>query len=576
MVGCVYRSVACVVIGLAGVVWAETQEHVPADEHFKVEVLAEGFADAMEMAVLPDNSVLIAERTGGVKLFDAASGKVSEAARLDVAVRKGSYAREAGLLGITVDPNFKSNRWVYVFYSVKDVSNQRLARFTLRDGKLADEKVVLEFPHDREQAVCHEAGSLAFGPNGNLFLSTGDNTCPFQSSGFAPIDEREGRKEYDAQRSAGNTNDLRGKIIRIRPTADGGYEIPEGNLFPDGKEGTRPEIYAMGCRNPFRMSVDQKTGFVYWGEVGPDANKAGDRGSNGFDEINQARTAGNFGWPYFVADNRAYADFDFQANKIKAKFEASSPLNDSPNSTGLNTLPAATKPLWYYNRASACAGPVYYFNSYGNSESKMPKDLDGCLLIYDWTSTWMRAIKLDAKGDIVWNEPWLSRHLFVHPVDMEMAVNGEIYLLEYGSPWYDGKDGKLKKISYSKQPIPLQVAAEDPRMKGLDSKLPGTKLIAKTTCLACHMTTQKSIGPKYQDVANKYKDDPNAAETLANKILNGGVGVWGQIPMPPHPQHNIEQTRQMVDAILSLAKPKKKQGDKKPAGKKAKPAAKKK
>ncbi len=60
----------------------------------------------------------------------------------------------------------------------------------------------------------------------------------------------------DAQRSAANTNDLRGKVLRIKPKANGGYAIPRGNLFPVGTPKTRPEIYAMGLRNPFRIEVD--------------------------------------------------------------------------------------------------------------------------------------------------------------------------------------------------------------------------------------------------------------------------------------------------------------------------------
>ena len=75
----------------------------------------------------------------------------------------------------------------------------------------------------------------------------------------------QGRKVYDAQRSAGNPNDLRGKILRIHPEADGSYTIPEGNLFPKGTAGTRPEIYVMGCRNPYRISVDQRTSYFVLG-----------------------------------------------------------------------------------------------------------------------------------------------------------------------------------------------------------------------------------------------------------------------------------------------------------------------
>src|SRR5690606_15923617 len=128
---------------------------------------------------------------------------------------------------------------------------------------------MLEVPLQR--TCYHSAGSLAFGPSGLLFIAVGDNTTPSASQGFSPLDEREGRLCYDAQRSAANTNDLRGKILRIRPEKDGSYRIPEGNLFPkDGSQG-RPEIYVMGNRNPFRIAVDQHNGYLYWGEIGPDA-----------------------------------------------------------------------------------------------------------------------------------------------------------------------------------------------------------------------------------------------------------------------------------------------------------------
>jgi len=543
-----------VILFLSAAVASGQTSPVPADEHFKVETLADGFADAMELAVAPDGGIFVAERTGGLKRFDPKTGQTTLVAAIPVEVRVGEHARECGLLGVTLDPAFARNGWIYLFYSVKGEPIQRLSRFTYKEGALQDEKKMLEFGHDRENAVCHEGGSLAFGPDGTLFLSTGDNTCPFQSNGYAPLDERPDRREFDSQRSAANTNDLRGKVLRIRPTPDGGYGIPAGNLFAPGTEKTRPEIYAMGCRNPFRISIDQKTGYLYWGEVGPDAGADSDRGSKGFDEINQAKKAGYFGWPYFVAENLPYADFDFATNQIKTKFDPAKPVNDSPHSTGLNALPAATAPLWSYPRASACAGPVYHHDRFPESSTKLPKELDGCLMVYDWTSAWIRLIKLDDQGGIVWNEPWLSRYLFIHPVDLEMGPGGEAYLLEYGSPWYDGTDGKLKRITYSKEPVKIELNPADPRMAGLDPAHPGTRLLSKSTCLACHMTQQKSIGPTYKDVAAKYLTDPAARDRLAEKILAGGLGAWGQVPMPPHPQHNIEETQQMVDAILGMAK----------------------
>src|SRR4029453_1288361 len=98
----------------------------------------------------------------------------------------------------------------------------------------------------------------------NLYLSTGDDSNPFESNGYSPLDQRNDRNPaYDAQRAAANTKGLRGKVLRIRPNATGGgYTVPAGNLFAPGTANTRPEIYAMGFRNPFRVSVDKGTGVV--------------------------------------------------------------------------------------------------------------------------------------------------------------------------------------------------------------------------------------------------------------------------------------------------------------------------
>jgi glucose/arabinose dehydrogenase len=126
-------------------------------------------------------------------------------------------------------------------------------------------------PNGRGQC-CHVGGDIDFDAAGNVYLTTGDDTNPFDSAGYAPIDERADRNpQFDAQRSSGNTNDLRGKLLRVKPTAAGGYTVPAGNLFALGTPNTRPEIHAMGFRNPFRMSVDRATGIVRLGDYGPDA-----------------------------------------------------------------------------------------------------------------------------------------------------------------------------------------------------------------------------------------------------------------------------------------------------------------
>ena len=250
---------------------------------FRKVVLETDCDNPMELAVLPDGRVLFIERFGKVRVWKPESGESVLAAELAVhggfnPSTKGDEDRgswESGLIGLTLAPEFEQTGWVYLYYSpAGDVPENRVSRFTLR-GDLLDldsEKVVLRVPVQRE-VCCHEAGSLAFDRAGNLFLSTGDNTNPFESGGYNPTDYRDGRYPFDAARSAGNANDLRGKILRIHPEPDGTYTIPDGNLFPAGTPGSRPEIFVMGCRNPFRIAVDPGTGLLSWGDVGPDARQ---------------------------------------------------------------------------------------------------------------------------------------------------------------------------------------------------------------------------------------------------------------------------------------------------------------
>ena len=163
----------------------------------------------------------------------------------------GRAEAEDGLLGVALDPNYKENNWIYLYYSQPgDKPVNILTRYELKGDSLHEstKKILLEVAVQREQC-CHTGGSIAFDANGNLFLSTGDNTSP-RSTKYAPMDGRPGRSPWDAQKSSGNTNDLRGKVLRIHPEPDGTYTIPEGNLFAKGTAKTRPEIYIMGEEIP--------------------------------------------------------------------------------------------------------------------------------------------------------------------------------------------------------------------------------------------------------------------------------------------------------------------------------------
>ncbi len=513
----------------------------PKPEHFKVDVLAEGFIDPQEMVMLPDGRILICQRTGQLRVWTPGSNKLSEGGSLNVAIKEGKgFARECGFIGITADPDFAKNNWIYCYYSLPDVSSHRLSRFTFKDGKLdmASEKMLLEIPSEREDNTCHEGGSLAFGPNRMLYLSTGDNTNPF-SKPATPIEED--KKERDAQRSSSNSNDLRGKVLRIQIQADGTVKIPEGNLFKPGTEKTRPEIYTMGLRNPYRITINQKTGTLYWSEVAPDKKPTGE-------EINQAKTAGYYGWPYVITDTKVF-------NDLKGNpFDPKNLKNLSINNTGITDLPVPREPFHFYERSCSIIGGVYHATK---DEHAFPAYYDNHLFFADWNKSWFKSIRMDADEKNLGVEDFNLNFKFRKPIDM-FFDKGVLYVLEYGNGWYDVKDGRLLKISYStsfNQILPPD-PKNDPRLAEMNKKMKGVNLMLTSTCLSCHTAQEKIVGPSFVDIVDKYGKDPNAVDLLFDKVRKGSVGVWGEQAMPAHTLNTDDEVKEMIKAIMATKRPK--------------------
>ena len=206
--------------------------------NFERMTLAKGAAETGEpigLAVLPDRSVLHTSRDGVVRYTDA-TGATKVAATIPVYNHD-----EDGLQAIRLDPGFATNRWVYVYYApplstpagdapfdgtpeqfaaFKGVN--RLSRFKWDPAASSSTSRASRSCSRSTRTAASAATTAATSrgtPPGNLYLSTGDDTNPFESQGSAPIDERATRNPaFDAQRSSANTNDLRGKILRIKPT----------------------------------------------------------------------------------------------------------------------------------------------------------------------------------------------------------------------------------------------------------------------------------------------------------------------------------------------------------------------
>jgi cytochrome c len=440
---------------------------VPDPTRFVKTVLATDFTEPMEFDMLPDGKIIIIERRGAIKLFNPATGLVTVAHKMEV-----HSEFEDGLMGCALDPHYADNHYIYLYYSPIGLSVNRLSRFVFEHDMLRTEteKMILEVATQRVEC-CHAGGSVEFDAEGNLYLSTGDNTNPFASDGYAPIDEMPGRSAWDAQKSSGNTNDLRGKILRIKVNADGSYTCPQGNLFNSGSGiAGRPEIYVMGCRNPFRISLDSRRKLLFWGEVGPDAGEPDTaRGPQGHDEVNRAKAAGFFGWPYFVGNNKRYFDYNFASKKRGERFDPEHPVNNSPNNTGSKVLPPAQPAfVWYpYGNShdfplvksggrNAMAGPVYYCDQYPEA-TRFPEYYDGKLIIYEWMRNWMRAVTIDSLGDFSRMETFGDSIQLSRPMDMLIDKNGALWVLEYGTQWFSSNpDARLSRIDYFRGNRPPQ------------------------------------------------------------------------------------------------------------------------
>jgi len=452
--------VALVLIGQGAPALAQETEALDpcAAGAFDKVVLDSTTTDPIELDVAPDGRVFYIERRGVIKIWRPDTERTTLAGYLPVTIEE-----EDGLMGLALDPDFADTGWIYLYYAPPTgPPRNQLSRFTVNGDRvdLRSEQQILTVPTQRKEC-CHTGGSIAFGPDGLLYLSTGDDTNPFASDGFAPIDERPERTPWDAQRTSANTQDLRGKILRIRPHADGSYSIPEGNLFANSTEG-RPEIYVMGSRNPYRIAIDPATGDLYWGDVGPDAGAADStRGPAGHDEINRARTAGNYGWPYFVGDNKPYRDYDFATETSGSLFDPAVPVNDSPNNTGARQLPPAQPPIIWYpygpseefpevaaGGRTAMAGPIYHYDSTRVGPHGLPAAFDGSFFFYEWARNGIKEVRFDGDGTPAALNTLFPAMTFWRPMDLELGPEGRLYLIEWGTNFGGGPNSKLVRLDY--------------------------------------------------------------------------------------------------------------------------------
>ncbi|PSL03705.1 glucose/arabinose dehydrogenase [Haloactinopolyspora alba] len=478
-----------------------------ADDEFEKTLLTPDVPQPMTMDMADDGRVFMTSRDGVVRVYHPDTGEVTVAAELSVFDDhplpsdpdiEGSKNQEGGLLGLALDPDFATNGWVYVYYTSRDENNHFLSRFVFENGQLdvSSETVMLKVPYNKTNC-CHVAGDLEFDSAGNLYLSTGDESTPDLNDQYSPIDSRSDHWYNDDRRTSGNTNDLRGKVLRITPQPDGTYTVPDGNLFTGDEAGggkTRPEIYAMGFRNPFRISIDPATDRLHIGNYGP--NRLGEwteRGPWGFDQYMVTSEPANFGYPFCIGNNYPYRPWDYETNEPLGDFYdcENGPVNNSPNNTGLEQLPPVKPATIYYPRSWAnwpdtwagmpsgevnpipepflnmgtgaggpMSGPVYRYDENLESDTKFPEHYDGRWFLLDFHRGHVKTAELDENEKITAINDFMPNETWSGLMDGAFGPDGSLYVLEGGS-FGDSPNAGLYRIDYVGSAPPLGECVTD-------------------------------------------------------------------------------------------------------------------
>lgn len=236
---------------------SEIEEGVQvADRQAAVEVVAEGLVIPWEVAFLPDGDLLVTERPGTIKRIGQD--------RKTYPIEGVNHIGEGGLLGMALHPNFAQNQWLYLYLTTGADTGltNRVERYSYNKDRLSNRKVILA---NIPGAANHDGGRIAFGPDGHLYITTGD-------ASMEPLVQ--------------DKNSLAGKILRL---TDQG-QIPGDNPFGNA-------IYSYGHRNPQGLAWD-KDGRLWATEHGPSGI------GSGFDELNLIRAGANYGWPIIKGDER--------------------------------------------------------------------------------------------------------------------------------------------------------------------------------------------------------------------------------------------------------------------------------
>jgi glucose/arabinose dehydrogenase len=225
---------------------------------FSETTLASGLMNPTSISIAPDGRIFVSEQQGDIRIIK--NGALLPTPFLTETINQSG---ERGLLGNTLDPNFSVNNYIYVYYTATTPTiHNRVSRFTSNGDVVVPGSEVDLIDLPTLGATNHNAGAIAFGPDGKLYIATGENAVPANSQSL---------------------NTPLGKILRIN--SDG--SIPTDNPFYNQTTGVNRAIWALGLRNPFSFNFQPGTGRLFIDDVG----------ENTWEEIDEGAAGANYGWP---------------------------------------------------------------------------------------------------------------------------------------------------------------------------------------------------------------------------------------------------------------------------------------
>lgn len=384
-----------------------TPTPTPAPGTFQNQTLIVGLTQPTAIQFLPDGRMLILERLGKIKVVQPGSTSVDSTPFITL-TNINTDEGERGLTGIALDPNFTTNGYFYLFYTANSPLRDRVSRFTASGNTASLASEVVMWQDNVDADFWHHGGTIAFGPDGKLYISTGDHFDT--SAGAAHVSQR--------------LDSYRGKILRIN--SDG--TIPADNPFNDNAGPNLDAIWARGLRNPFRFSFDFPSGRMYIADVG------GNDPPTSVEEVNLGVAGANYGWPICE---------------------------------GTCSTPGMTNPFFSYNHsnrdASITGGFVY-------RSSQFPASYQGSYIYADYAQNWIKRLTFNGDGSVnqnlnFWPENGAADTPIGDIVDLKQGPEGALYYVDIALDEFgNSSPGSIRRISFfsGNQPPVIASASATP------------------------------------------------------------------------------------------------------------------